>query len=91
MPDPETGYVIDLGKLRAIMEDRIIGKCDHRNLNMDVDFLSGVIPTSENMVKIFFEQLEDAVTEASAKDAKLYSVKLYETERNAAEYCPYID
>jgi len=90
-PDPETGYVIDLGKLKGIMDEQVIDRCDHKNLNMDVDFLQGMIPTSENLVKAFYEQLEAPVNAACAEEATLYSVKLYETERNAAEYCPYID
>jgi 6-pyruvoyltetrahydropterin/6-carboxytetrahydropterin synthase len=48
-----------------------------------------VIPTSENLVRAYFEQLDDEVTRAAYGSSKLYSVKLYETERNIAEYCPY--
>ena len=87
-PDPETGYVIDLGKLKSIIRDKILEPCDHRNLNKEVPFLEGIIPTSENLVKAFFEQLEAEVNAAAAGDATLYSVKLFETERNIAEYCP---
>lgn len=88
-PDKETGYVIDLGKLKNIIEDRITDPCDHRNLNIDVPFLKDIIPTSENLVKIFFEQLQEEVEAAASEGSKLYAVKLFETERNIAEYCPY--
>lgn len=88
-PDPETGYVIDLGKLKAIMKEKVLDPCDHKNLNMDVPFLKGIIPTSENLVRSFFEQLRADVEAACSKDGKLYKVKLFETERNMAEYCPY--
>lgn len=88
-PDPETGYVIDLGKLKKIIKDRITDPCDHRNLNLDVPFLEGVIPTSENLVKAFYEQLKEDVEKAASEGSVLYSVHLYETERNQAEYCPY--
>lgn len=88
-PDKETGYVIDLGKLKNIIEDRITDPCDHRNLNIDVPFLKDIIPTSENLVKIFFEQLQEEVEAAASVGSKLYAVKLFETERNIAEYCPY--
>lgn len=88
-PDPETGYVIDLGKLKGIINEKIIEPCDHRNLNLDVPFLEGIIPTSENLVKAFYEQLKDDVEEAAAEGCMLWSVKLFETERNIAEYCPY--
>jgi len=88
MPDPETGYVIDLGVLKEIINRRIIDKCDHRNLNLDVDFLNGVIPSTENLVIRFFEELKDEVIKHSSKGSKLWSVRLFETERNFAEYRP---
>jgi 6-pyruvoyltetrahydropterin/6-carboxytetrahydropterin synthase len=88
-PDPETGYVIDLGKLKSIIQERILDPCDHRNLNIEVPFLDDIIPTSENLVKAFFDELEQDVTDAAYGKSKLYSVMLFETERNIAEYCPY--
>ena len=88
-PDADTGYVIDLGKLKKIIKERITEPCDHRNLNMDVPFLEGIIPTSENLVKAFFEQLKEDVEQSASEGSVLYSVKLFETERNIAEYCPY--
>ncbi len=88
-PDPETGFVIDLSRLKKIVKKKILNPCDHRNLNTDVPFLEGIIPTSENLVKAFFKQLKDDVEAASPKGSVLYSVKLFETERNIAEYCPY--
>lgn len=86
--DPETGYVIDLGDLKGIIQKRILDKCDHKNLNLEVPFLEGVIPTSENLVKAFFQELEDDIDAKSYGSSKLHSVKLFETERNIAEYCP---
>lgn len=86
--DPETGYLIDLGNLKSIIKDRILDPCDHKNLNLEVPFLEGVIPTSENLVKVFFEQLEEDVNRAAYGNSYLYSIKLFETERNIAEYCP---
>ncbi|TNE73919.1 6-carboxytetrahydropterin synthase [bacterium] len=88
MPNPETGYVIDLGKLKSLVEEKIIKKCDHRNLNIDVDFLSNVIPSTENLVIAFYNELEQEVNALCKPFARLYSVKLFETERNSAEYCP---
>lgn len=88
-PDPETGYVIDLGVLKSIIKQKILDPCDHKNLNLEVDFLEGIIPTSENLVKVFFEQLNEQVSSAAYGESKLYSVKLFETERNVAEYCPF--
>lgn len=88
-PDPETGYLIDLGKLKSIIKKKILDPCDHKNLNIEVPFLEGVIPTSENLVKLFYEQLEEEVNNNTGDNSRLYSVKLYETERNIAEYCPH--
>ncbi|MCC5914904.1 MAG: 6-carboxytetrahydropterin synthase [Balneolaceae bacterium] len=86
--DPETGYVIDLGKLKSIMKKRVLDPCDHKNLNLEVPFLKNVIPTSENLVKSFFTELQEDVDNAAYGSSKLYSVRLFETERNIAEYCP---
>ena len=80
-PDSDTGYVIDLGDLKRIINDRIIEKCDHANLNLDVAFLSGVLTSSENLAVAFWNELEPAITHGS-----LHSVRLFETERNMVEY-----
>ncbi len=89
-PDPDTGYVIDLSELYDIIEEQIIEKCDHKNLNLDVDFLDGILPSTENLVKAFYFQLKEPIEKACVEGGKLYAVKLHETERNAAEYCPYL-
>lgn len=80
-PHPDTGYVMDLGELKRIMDEAVIDPCDHRNLNLDVDFLHGVIPSTENLVVAFWNRLESRIT-----GARLVSVRLWETERNVAEY-----
>ncbi len=84
-PDPDTGYVVDLGKLKKVIQDRILSKCDHRNLNLDVDFLDGVIPSAENLAKSFFDELKHDVA-AICTSGSLLSVRLFETERNIAEH-----
>lgn len=89
-PDPETGYVIDLAVLKEIIHDRIVEKCDHKNLNLDVEFLDGIIPSTENLVKAFYKQLKGPVEDASSDSGFLYAVRLKETERNSAVYCPYV-
>lgn len=86
--NPETGYVIDLGDLKKVIEMRISNVCDHRNLNMDVPFLEGIIPTTENLAKAFFYELKEEVESICYEGGALYSVKVHETERNSAEYCP---
>lgn len=82
-PDPETGCVIDLGELKRILERAILRKCDHRNLNLDVDFLRGIIPSSENLVIAFWHEIERHLP---AGCGRLYRVRLDETARNRAEY-----
>ena len=79
--DEETGYVLDLSKLRDIVEREIIEKVDHRNMNLDVEFMQGIIPTAENIVVQFWRILEPAV-----KPAKLTRLVLRETENNYVEY-----
>src|SRR5690349_16437736 len=79
--DPETGMVIDLKRLKDIIRDRVIDRVDHRNLNEDVDFLRGVIPTAENLARSFWQQLAPAIS-----NGELYEVVLQETERNSVRY-----
>ncbi len=80
-PDPDTGYVIDLGLLKKVMAERVVDKVDHANLNVDVDFMAGIMPSTENFVVAIWQQLEGALP-----SGKLHCIRLYETERNMAEY-----
>ena len=80
-PDPDTGYVIDLGELKQIMSEKVIDKLDHRNLNLDVDFLDGVMPSTENVAVAIWNELVDELP-----NGRLYSVRLRETRNNVAEY-----
>ena len=82
-PDPDTGYVIDLKDLKGILEERILKKCDHANLNEQVDFLEGIIPTAENLAIAFWRELEVAL---AGRDCRLFEVKLFETPRNFVSY-----
>ena len=79
--DPQTGYLIDLKVLKGIIQENVIRKIDHRNLNMDVDFLAGKIPTAENIAVSIWNQLVNRIP-----SGKLHSIKLYETENNYVEY-----
>lgn len=78
---PDTGYVIDLKLLKKIIREQVIAKVDHKHLNFDVDFMKGVIPTAENIAIGVWNQLVDKIPHG-----KLFSVKIYETENNYAEY-----
>ena len=80
-PSPETGYVVDLGELRRIVEERIVNRCDHKNLNLEVDFLAGIIPSTEHLVVAFWRQLDGFIPAG-----RLHRIRLYETERNFADY-----
>lgn len=88
-PDPQTGFVIDLSRLKKIIVKWVVQPCDHKNLNLDVPFLEGIIPTTENLAKKFYEELKEEVENSASEGSVLYSVKLYETDRNSVEYCPY--
>lgn len=79
--DPETGYVIDLKILKDIIEEEIIRRFDHQNLNMDVAEFKELIPTVENIAVVTYNLLRKRL------DKKYdLQVKLYETERNFVEY-----
>lgn len=79
--DKKSGYVIDLKILKKIIRENIIIKVDHRSLNHEVDFLTGIIPTAENICVAIWDELKNKIP-----TGKLYSVKLFETENNYVEY-----
>ncbi len=78
---PETGMVLDLKYLKKLVTDEIIDKVDHKNLNVDVGFLAGVIPTAENLAIKFWDVLE-----AKLGEGLLHEIKLYESPRNFVTY-----
>ncbi|MBI2430305.1 MAG: 6-carboxytetrahydropterin synthase [Ignavibacteriales bacterium] len=80
-PDPKTGYVIDLKKVKNILRVQFLDKVDHKNLNVDVDFMKGINPTTENIAIAAWRQIAPSINEG-----KLYSVRIYETEKNFVEY-----
>lgn len=79
--DPVTGYVVDLGHVRDVCERAAIEHLDHRNLNLDVPFLAGVNPTTENLVVALWGVLAPALA-----PARLRRLRLHETENNHVEY-----
>ena len=81
-PDPVTGYIIDLSRLKQILNRAVVDKCDHRNLNDEVDFLRGIIPSTENLVIAFWHEIAPRLH----APAQLHCVRLYETPRNYAEF-----
>ena len=84
-PNPDTGFVIDLKVLGDIIKNKIIDKVDHKNLNMDVDFMAGKMASCEIFVLEIWNILAPAITE-TASGAKLHYIKLVETPKNFVEY-----
>lgn len=84
-PDPETGFVLDMKDLARLVKDEIIEKVDHKNLNLDVDFMLGKMASCENLVMEFWKILAPKIS-TLAPDAVLHSLKLYETHKNFVEY-----
>lgn len=84
--DPETGFVINFKDLKRIVNDEIIEKVDHKNLNIDVDFLKGKLTSCENLILEFWKILEPKIREATDNRAQLHCIKLKETDKNYAEY-----
>ena len=79
--NPATGFVMDLKELKDIVRENVISKVDHKNLNVETDFMDGKIASSENIVIAIWNVLVKKI-----KHGKLYSVKLFETENNYFEY-----
>ena len=85
LPDPDTGFVIDLKKLSTLIRVEVIDKLDHKNLNLDVDFMKDKLGSCENLVIEIWKILEPKISSIS-KFGKLHSIRLFETPRNYVEY-----
>ena len=79
--DPETGYVIDLNELKAIIQHEVHDRFDHQNLNLDCPEFKDLNPTGENIVVVIYNLLR-----AKIDTTYELQVRLYETERNYFEY-----
>jgi 6-pyruvoyltetrahydropterin/6-carboxytetrahydropterin synthase len=84
-PDPDTGFVIDLKKLSTLIRDEVTEKLDHKNLNLDVDFMQGKLASCEILVVEIWKILQPRI-EPISKFGELHAIKLYETPRNYVEY-----
>ncbi|MBD3301712.1 MAG: 6-carboxytetrahydropterin synthase [Candidatus Eisenbacteria bacterium] len=80
-PDPATGMIIDLKELKEILDERLVDRVDHKNLNLDVDFLSDCVPTVENLIIRFWEVLDGRIP-----GCDLDELVLYESRTNFARY-----
>ena len=81
VPDPETGYVMDLKLLSDIVEENVLERFDHKNLNEDTAEFKNVNPTAENIAIVIYNILRDKI-----KPENDLHIRLYETERNFVEY-----
>jgi 6-pyruvoyltetrahydropterin/6-carboxytetrahydropterin synthase len=81
-PDPDTGFLIDAKKLSTLIQNEICEKLDHRNLNVDVDFMKGILPSTENLAVAIWNQLRPYLPGGVV----LHCVKLRETPNIYVEY-----
>ena len=81
--NPETGCVVDLSKLSKIIREEIIDKLDHKNINLEVDFMKNKIVSSENLAISIWQQLSPHIEKLGIE---LHCIKIEETENNFVEY-----
>lgn len=82
-PSAEHGFVMNINILKQIILDKIISRIDHRNINLEVDFMDGKIATTENLAVAIWNELQDTI---AGTGAELHCVKIEETENNSIEY-----
>jgi 6-pyruvoyltetrahydropterin/6-carboxytetrahydropterin synthase len=82
-PSPENGFVMNINILKQVILEKVINKVDHKNINLEVDFMSGKIATTENLAVAIWNELSPSV---ESTGAKLHCVKIEETENNSVEY-----
>lgn len=82
LPDPDTGFVFDVKKLSKLVQEHVIEKLDHKNLNVDVEFMKGKLCSIENLITGIWQQLAPNLPAG----VLLHSLKLYETPRIYVEY-----
>jgi 6-pyruvoyltetrahydropterin/6-carboxytetrahydropterin synthase len=81
--DQDTGFLINLKLLSKIIRERVISKIDHKNINLEVDFMKGKLASTENLAITIWEELKRPVEKLNAK---LHCVKVTESENNYVEY-----
>ena len=81
-PDPDTGFLFDVKQLSKLIQVHVLDKLDHKNLNMDVDFMRGQLCSTENLAIAIWQQLQPHLPAA----VQLHCIKLYETPRIFVEY-----
>jgi len=81
--NPETGFLVDLKLLSKIIKEKVIEKLDHRNINLEVDFMQGKMASTEVLAIGIWNEIANEINELGCK---LHSIKLFETENNFVEY-----
>ncbi len=81
--NPETGFLVNLKDLSRIIREKVINKLDHKNINLEVDFMQGKFASTENLAIAIFHELKASLAELGAE---LHAVKVYESENNFVEY-----
>jgi len=81
--NPDTGFVMNLADLKNLIRSNIIESVDHTSLNEDIDFLDGIIPSTENLAIAFWKILSPIIVDHGAE---LHCVRIIETENNSVEY-----
>lgn len=84
--DPETGFVMNFKDLNRIIKVEIHDKVDHKNLNLDVDFMKGKLASCENLIVEFWTILAPKIHDSTSGRVSLHCIKLKETNSNYAEY-----
>ncbi len=85
-PDPDTGFVMNFKELNKLIKEEILEKVDHKNLNLDVDFLKGKMASCETLVVEFWKILSPKISTLTSDKVQLHCIKLKETQNNYAEY-----
>jgi 6-pyruvoyltetrahydropterin/6-carboxytetrahydropterin synthase len=79
----ETGFVINLKDLSILLKELVVEPLDHKNLNLDVPFLQGMLASTENIAIVIWERIHDPIQKSGGE---LVKIKLVETENNYVEY-----
>jgi 6-pyruvoyltetrahydropterin/6-carboxytetrahydropterin synthase len=85
-PDPVTGMILDLKRLKEILDDKVLEVYDHRLLNREVSPFDHVVPTVENIAIDIWNRVAPSIASIDGGRAKLYSVRVFETSELSVEY-----
>jgi 6-pyruvoyltetrahydropterin/6-carboxytetrahydropterin synthase len=80
--DPTTGFVMDLKAVKTVIQERVVGDVDHRNLNLEVPWLEGIMPSTENFAVAIWDQMAAELPDG----VRLHRIFLRETPNNSVEY-----